>query len=89
MSPPNPYPQMKRYQGDLVDKNYDMEDIMKNLTRNQGIRRFITSNFKTKNPLFENTHIQIGFKSEAIYEEISEFKCILSIELYIGNRTED
>jgi hypothetical protein len=52
MYPPNPYPQDKRYQGELVDKNYEMEDIMKNLTRNQGIRRFITSNFKSKNPLF-------------------------------------
>lgn len=67
MNPPNPYPHMKRYEGELTDKSIEMEVIMKNLTKNQGIRRFITSNFKFKNPLFENTHIQIGFKSEAIY----------------------
>lgn len=51
-NPPNPYPQDKRYQGQFVECNRDMSRIMKNLTKNQGIRRFITSNFKAKNPLF-------------------------------------
>ena len=51
-NPPNPYPQDKRYQGQFIDPNVQMIKIMRNLTKNQGIRRFITSNFKTKNPLF-------------------------------------
>jgi hypothetical protein len=42
--------------------------MMREITRSQGHRRFITSQFKNKNPLFENSHLQVGFKSEAVYE---------------------
>ncbi len=65
-----------------------MGNILKNLSKNQGIRRFITCNFKSKNPLFENSHIQIGLKSEPVYEEVNEFRTLISMELYLGNKTD-
>jgi hypothetical protein len=51
-NPPNPYPKNKRYEGDVIEKNYELSNVMRGLSKSQGIRRFITCNFKTKNPLF-------------------------------------
>lgn len=37
------------------------------LKKEQGSRRFKISNFREKNPLFENDQIQVGYKSQAVY----------------------
>lgn len=45
-----------------------LNNLILKIDKNQGHRRFKTSNFKGKSSLFENENIQIGYKSEAIYE---------------------
>jgi len=37
--------------------------MLHSITKSQGLRRFKTANFKSKSSLFENEHIQIGYKS--------------------------
>jgi len=59
------------------------------INKRQGHRRFCTANFKGKSSLFENEHIQIGHKSEAIYEEVSGFRVLLKMEIFFGNLSED
>jgi hypothetical protein len=66
-----------------------MADMLRSLHKSQGIRRFKTANFKGKSSLFENEHIQIGYKSEPIFEEISGFKVLIKIELFLGNLVEE
>lgn len=65
-----------------------MRETLKSITKSQGLRRFKTANFKGKSSLFENEHLQLGFKSEAIYDEVNGFKVIIKIELYFGNLTD-
>ena len=62
---------------------------MKRISKYQGHRRYSTSNFKGKGSIFENEHLQIGFKSEAIYEEVSGFRVLLKVELYFGNLSDE
>jgi hypothetical protein len=59
------------------------------LEKHQGHRRFSTANFKGKGSIFENEHIQIGFRSESIYEEVGGFRVLLKMELFMGNLTEE
>lgn len=45
------------------------------------------ANFRDKYPLFENESMQIGFKTESIFEEYDGFNTFLSMELYLGNKS--
>ena len=39
--------------------------------------------------MFENEHIQIGYKSQAVYENIHNFQNFIELNLFIGNKTND
>jgi len=70
-----------------IIENLALYQQLKSITKNQGLRRFKTANFKGKSSLFENEHLQIGYKSSALYEEVSDFKVMIKIELFFGNLT--
>ena len=60
---------------------------MYNIKREQTHRRFQLANFRNRYPLFENESLQIGFKSEAIFESNDDgFNEVLALELYFGNK---
>lgn len=52
------------------------------------MKRFKTSNFKEKSPLFENDHLQVGYKSQALYENINGFSHFVFLNIFIGNKTD-
>ena len=71
------------YSGRYIDHiNYDLSDM----SLGQGWRKFRKSHFKDKGILFENEHLQVGYKSQAVYEDLQEFKVFIKIGLYVGNK---
>lgn len=65
----------------------ELEDILFDIKKEQGHKRFKIGNLRYRYPLFENESMQIGFKSEVIFEEYDGFNTFLQIELYFGNKT--
>lgn len=59
------------------------------MSLDQGWKKFRKANFKPKGILFENEHLQIGFKSQAIYEDLQSFSVFIRIGIYIGNKLHD
>lgn len=53
-NPPNPNPPYKNYKGDLVPPNRELENILYDIKKEQGHRRFKMACFKGKSLLFEN-----------------------------------
>jgi hypothetical protein len=62
-NPPNPTVSHKNYEGELVRVGNDLQKILFDIKKDQGIKRFKLGNLKDKYPLFENESLQIGFKS--------------------------
>lgn len=74
------------YTGSMVNSsNYDLSDM----SLDQGWKKFRKANFKHKGILFENEHLQIGYKSQAIYEDLQSFSVFVKIGVYIGNKIND
>ena len=84
-NPPNRFPDKGFYEGTQINENVQISDVLRGISRNQGHRRFKTANFKGKSSLFENSHIQIGYKTEPVYEEANWFPVVIKIELFFGN----
>jgi hypothetical protein len=56
------------YAGILVPVGIDYHNQLRNMSPAQNLRRFKISNFKDKNLILEDQHLQVGFKSKAVYE---------------------
>ena len=75
------------YSGVVVDMQLPYLNDVKQLYGGQTIQRLKKSMIKGKNILFEDAVVQIGFKSECILEEHSQFPVVLSLVLFIGNKS--
>ncbi len=62
-NPPNLRPPPKSYEGREIRENDAIGTFLRAISKSQGLRRFKTANFKGKSSLFENEHLQIGYKS--------------------------
>ena len=78
-NPPNLHPPIKHYEGETVRQIRELEEILYDIKRDQGMRRFKLANLKDRYPLYENSNLQIGFKTEPIYDEVENFSGIISI----------
>lgn len=61
--PPNPNPPYKHYDGDVIKQSRELKSILYEIKKDQGSRRFKISNLRDRHPLYENDHLQIGFKT--------------------------
>ena len=88
--PPNPNVRPKRYEGTVVSPLYEFENILLDIQKEQGMKRFKISNLKSRALLYESGHIQVGYKSEPVYEKVEEldkFSEMIQLEIFIGNKT--
>lgn len=56
------------------------------------MKRFKISNLKSRSLLYESGHIQVGYRSEPVYEKVEEldkFSEMIQLEIFIGNKTNE
>ena len=68
--PPNPNARSKRYEGTTLSPLYELENVLNDIQKEQGMKRFKISNLKSRALLYESGHIQVGYKSEPVYEKV-------------------
>ena len=67
-NPPNPSPPFKEYEGKTIRENRDLDSILYEIKKHQGMRRFKIANLKDRHPLYESDILQIGYKTYPIHD---------------------
>jgi hypothetical protein len=87
---PNAQPAQRNYFGTTVSMGIDYYSQLQQMSKGQNLRRFKTSNFKDRSLVLEDEHLQVGFKSKAIYEtQEGQFRIFLRLTLYFGNKGDE
>ena len=73
----------------MINSSKDLAKIVFNVKQDQGIKRFKLSNFKERSALFENQHIQVGYKSQVVFQNKDMFSRFISLNIFIGNKTQE
>lgn len=87
-NPPNPGLGPKTYSGQLVLENQELENMSREVKKQQGHRRFKMAHFKNNYVMYEDNNLQIGFKFNQIYEKVDKFSTLLNFELFFGNKSD-